>query len=87
MARHGCAYKTIVKLENRTFIVEYDDDGNVLRIKERKNKQPPMIGVYEASWWTAKSHVLGAGLTMPKRVIEMARQKMAAEDVAHNATP
>lgn len=81
-------HKITVKLEGRTFIVHYDADGNVLRINERKTyilfKVPK---VFDVSYWSAKSHVLGTKLTMPKRIIEAARQKMAAEDRSIDATP
>lgn len=81
-------HKIIVQMEGRTFIVHYDADGEVLRINERKKYvQFGVTKVYDISWWNAKSHVLGTKLTMPKRVIELARQKMAAEDRSLDATP
>lgn len=81
-------HKTHVEIDGRKFVVHYDSDGEVLRIYERKTyKHFGVERVAESSYWFAKSHVLGSGLTMPKRIIEKARQKMAAEDRAHNATP
>jgi len=84
----GCDYSVHVHVDERHFIVEYDECGNVLRIKERKKKENPTIGVYDVSWWVPSSHVLGKSpYTRPRRVIAAAAAKMAAEDAAHNATP
>lgn len=82
------AYRTIVTIEGRSFAVHYNADGEVLRINERKSyTQFGVLKDYETSYWSARSHVLGSGLTMPKRIIEKARQKMTSEDRAHDATP
>lgn len=71
----GCASAVHVHLKGRHFIVEYDAAGEVLRIKERKQKSEPyLIGVYDASWWTASSHPLGSGDTLPKRIIVAAAE-------------
>ena len=87
----GCDHAVHVQIEVRGrlrhFIVEFNADGDVLRIKERKPKEHPCLGVYDASWWVATSHVLGTGNTLPKRVIAAARAKMAGEDRALNDTP
>jgi hypothetical protein len=82
-------YAVHVHLWERHFVVEYDADGVVLRIKERKIYQPGtyMARVYDASWWSAKSHVLGSGNTMPKQVIAAAEAKTRREDASRNATP
>jgi hypothetical protein len=71
----------------RKFIVEFDSDGEVLRIKEVKQLQPPSIGIYHAQFWKAGTHALGNGDTLPKRVIAAAAAKMAAEDGNADATP
>lgn len=64
--------------KDRHFIVEYDTDGAVLCIKERKQKEKPQVGVYDTSYWVARSHPLGTGDTMPKRIIAAALAKHAA---------
>lgn len=83
----GCDYAVHVQLEGRYFIAEFDADGNALRIKERKQKQLPTIGVYDASWWVASSHALGTKNTLPKRIIAAAHVKTIAEHESANATP
>jgi hypothetical protein len=87
----GCDHSVHVHLENRRFIVEYNEVGDVLRIKERKpvpyappNSKP---NVCDVSWWVATSHPLGIGMTLPKRVILAAEMKKAAEDKAYDAAP
>jgi hypothetical protein len=64
-----------VRLEGRTFIVCYEYDGNVRRIKERKQKELPVAGVCDVVYWDAKCHVLGKKNTMPKRIIAAAVEK------------
>lgn len=100
----GCDYSVHVKFEidaplngargkrpragSRYFIVDFNADGDALRIKERKTRT--MFGVdnvYDFSWWSASSHPLGSGNTLPKRVIEAAHKKTAAEDRSANAVP
>lgn len=78
---------TVRQHVERHFIVEFNADGDVLRIKERKKKEPPQIGVYDASWWVAGSHPLGTGDTLPKRVIAAALAKLDAEERSARATP
>lgn len=87
--RHGCDHAIHVRFDDRHFIVEYDEDGNVLRIKERKQYDhgPGISGTYNASYWVASSHVLGSGNTMPKRILAAATAKRAAEDRNSDATP
>jgi hypothetical protein len=83
----GCDYSVHVRLEQRHFIVEYDSDGKVLRIKERKPNGPPSGTSSDVSWWVATSHPLGNGNTLPKRVIAAALAKQQAEHRADLATP
>lgn len=72
----------------RHFIVEYDADGIVLRIKERKEFDYGFTsGVYNAPYWKSGTHALGIGNTLPKRIIAAAEAKMAAENKAYDATP
>lgn len=83
----GCDYAVHVEVydprttRKRYFIVEFNSDCEVLRIKERPGNGKPV------SWWVASSHALGTGDTLPKRVISAARQKLAAEERAANAAP
>ena len=64
----------------RHFIVEFDADGEVLRIKERKQMLPPQSGVYNHPWWKAGTHPLGV---LPRQIIAAARAAKGAVD----ATP
>jgi hypothetical protein len=105
MTKHGCDYSVRIELRVgehsgvgagmpprtglRKFIVEYDADGEVLRIKEIR-QLPPLYGVarvYHASYWKASTHALGNGDTLPKRIIAAARAKLDAEERSINATP
>ncbi len=79
-----CHHSVRVELEQRTFIVEYDTPGHVARIKQIK-KSPR--SEWEVSWWTANSHPLGTGDTLPKRVIAAALAKTTAQDRNADATP
>jgi hypothetical protein len=73
-------FKTHVHIDEREFIVHYGDDGNVLRIYERKTYVHYGVRkTWNACYWFAKSHVLGSGNTMPKRVIAAARYKMVED--------
>jgi hypothetical protein len=75
------------KAGNRHFIVEFDADGEVLRIKERKKyDHGPNAGsgVYNHPWWKAGTHPLGV---LPRRVIAAARLKLSEEHRSANATP
>lgn len=72
----------------RKFIVEFDADGLVIRIKERKTYGTyPLNGVYNAPYWKAGTHALGNGDTLPKRIIAAAYAKLRAEHRAADATP
>ena len=77
---HDVHVRIVHKERARHFIVEFNADGEVLRIKERRMKDyAPMgvpIGEYNATYWVATSHVLGTGNTLPKRIIAAARAKL-----------
>lgn len=73
--------------EERTFIVEYDADGEVLRIKEIRELAKPQVGIAHVSWWKAGTHPLGSGNTLPKRVLAAAMAKKWNADKATDATP
>lgn len=49
-----------VSMENRVFIVDFDENNNPLRIKERKMyaKGSPFEAFYNATYWNAKHHNL-----------------------------
>lgn len=90
MTRPGCDYAVHVHLEDRHFIVEYSADGDVLRIKERKYKEPSFLrvgGLYTVSYWKAGTHPLGTSNTIPKRIIAAALAKITAEDRSIDACP
>jgi len=80
-------HRVTVQPDKRVFVVEFDSDGEPLRIKERKNKKPPMAGVYDTQIWSAKSNGRGGSHTLPERIINLARQKLRREHEADIATP
>lgn len=79
MAR-GCDHAVRVHVDDRHFIVEFNADGEVLRIKERRlyAKGTLYEAWCQASYWVASSHSLGTRDTRPKRIIAAAREKHAA---------
>ncbi len=81
-----CAYKIPIQLDGRKFVVEYDSDGDPLRIKERKSKPLPALGVYEVSYWVASSHALRAW-TRPDRILNAAGLRKPLKDREPDATP
>lgn len=72
------ATKVRVQIDGRNFIAEFDQDGNPLRIKERKDLKPPAIGIYEISYWVASSHKMGKQNSISYKVIAAAREKLSA---------
>ncbi len=87
MGRRGCDHAVHVKMHERHFIVEFNEVDEVLRIKERKRKEHPQVGVYDVSWWVAACHPWGSGNTMPKRIAAAAKAKWDVENRAFDATP
>lgn len=75
----GCDHAVNVRLNDRSFIVEFNEVGEILRIKERKQlfNHGPEMSYYNVSYWVPSSHPLGTGNTLPKRIIAAARAKMA----------
>lgn len=67
----GCDHSIRVEVDGRKFRVDYDADGNVIRIKERKIKT---AGVYEVSYWVATSHRAPEG-SRPARIMAAAAEK------------
>jgi hypothetical protein len=68
----------------RKFIVEYNADGEPLRIKEIRELQKPQLGIYHANYWNAKSHPRTG---LPARILDAAHAKQLAENAVANATP
>lgn len=69
------AISSRVTLEGRTFIVDFDDGGTPVRIKERKMYgKYPLDGWYNAPYWSAKHHALGSSKTIPARVLAAAQK-------------
>jgi hypothetical protein len=64
-----------VTIDGRKFIVDFDENGEPLRIKERKTYEAgrPWERLYNASYWDAKHHSLGGPDTLPVRIIAAAR--------------
>lgn len=62
-------------LDGRQFSVAFDKEGNAVKIVERKLAKS-LYGVrasYNAIYWSAKHHGLGKRDTLPKQIIELAR--------------
>lgn len=69
----------------RSFIVEYNADGEVLRIKEiRKLEGPYVVGVYHQPYFRAGTHALRG---LPVEIIAAANAKIRAEQLGADATP
>lgn len=70
----------------RHFIVEFDADGECLRIKERKTYDhgSGIAGVYNAPYYKAGTHPLAI---LPRRIVAAAELKLREEHRAANATP
>lgn len=72
--------KVTINLDDRRFIVFFDDHGEPLRIKERKRIHPDhpyLTSVYDYPYWHAKHHKLGGPTTLPVRILAAARELMA----------
>jgi hypothetical protein len=64
---------TRVKVDGRTFIVDFNDHNVPLRIKERKMYgKYPLEGWRNAPYWNAKHHRLGSSHTMTARIVAAA---------------
>lgn len=67
---------TWVSVGSRKFIVDFDDAGEPIRIKERKvlhAGHPYLEHIYNAPYWHAKHHKKGRASSMVSRVIEAAQ--------------
>jgi hypothetical protein len=67
----------------RKFIVEFDSEGEALRIKEIVQQHRP-AGLRHSNYWNAKAH---PRVGLAERVIAAAHAKQHAEDLATRATP
>lgn len=68
-----------VKVDARYFLVDFDAQGAPVRIKERKVHMPghPYLEtLFNAPYWSAAHHKLGAAWTLPARIIAEARKKL-----------
>lgn len=64
-----------VKIDDRQFIVDFGDDGEPVRIKERKMYgKYPLDGWYNASFWHAKHHAIGKPTTIVARILAATRE-------------
>lgn len=63
-----------VTVDDRRFIVDFDEQGEAVRIKERKKFGIyPLDGWYNAPYWSAKHHKIGSPKTLPARIIAAAK--------------
>lgn len=69
-----------VKIEGRKFRVDFDDNGEPVRIYERKKfgEGTLFCGVYNAVYWHSKHHAIGGAKFLTARIIAAARAKRAA---------
>ena len=66
-----------VRLNDRHFLVDFDNTDRACRIKERKAKSD-LRGVYDVVYWQRGRHILGNSNAMPKRIIAVAQAKRRA---------
>ena len=61
-----------VMVNDRKFVVDLEDDGTPIRIKERKvyAKGSLYESFYNAPYWSAKHHRLGKTNTIVARILE-----------------
>ena len=69
-----------VKVDDRKFVVRFDQHGDPTSIKQIKVSSPgrPWEALYAAPYWH-HSAPLGGPNTMPSRVVAAAREKLRAE--------
>ncbi|MFA5898836.1 MAG: hypothetical protein WC829_06950 [Hyphomicrobium sp.] len=68
---------TWVTLGTRRFLVDFDDAGEPVRIKERKvlhAGHPYLEHIYNAPYWSAKHHGIGGPKTLVSRILEEAKK-------------
>lgn len=62
-----------VHVEDRLFVVYFNDAGGAVRIVERKTvKRFSVDLVYNVIYWSAKHHAIGKKNTLPKQIIAAA---------------
>lgn len=65
-----------VTVNNRRFLVDFDDEGKPVRIKERKvwhAGHPYLEHIYNAPYWSAKHQGIGGPKTLVARILEAAK--------------
>lgn len=64
-----------VTVDGRKFIVDFNEAGEPVRIKERKTHGTgkPWECLYNAPYWNAKHHKLGGPDTLPMRILAAAK--------------
>lgn len=68
---------TWVTLGSRKFIVDFDEAGEPIRIKERKLYRPDhrfLAVVADAPYWHARHHRVGNPRTLVARILEAAKK-------------
>jgi hypothetical protein len=84
----ACDFVVHVKIDDRKFVVEFDSDGEVIRIKERKAKLPPMLGIYDVSYWESANHPMPkSAWSIPQRCVAAARKRLQDEHQSMLDTP
>ena len=70
--------KVRIKIDDRLFIVVFDDSGRPDRIKEEKiyGRGEFYEHIYHSTYWSSKHHKLGSAKTLPSRIIELASKKL-----------
>lgn len=85
MVAKNCAYSKHVCFGTRKFIVDFNDDGEALRVKYWK---PDTNGVLRQVTYRSGKRVASSGpKSIARRVIVQAKMKMASEDRNVDATP
>jgi imidazoleglycerol phosphate dehydratase HisB len=72
--------KVWVEVDGRKFAVHFDDKGIPQRIRERKlGGKAPITYYYDATYWDARHHAIGADWTVTARVLAAAKEKHAVQ--------
>lgn len=67
----------MIEIDGRKFTVTFDEEGNPVRITERKTSNPghPYLSyLYNAPYWSAKHHRVGKPTTIVARVLAAAKE-------------
>lgn len=76
--------RATIKLDDRTFIANFDEYGKPLNIKERKVYAPgkPYESLHDSPYWH-HSAKLGGPFTRPNRILREARKKLRIPEPKH----